>query len=185
MGAMAFDYTARLESALNRRGNPLSVDAFMDILREMRGHAVETLSAAERDFLLENTDLTEDNLTPQAHESARIQIADDRALAAKEAQDAALTTGEVAELLGQEEATIHPSMEIGGRPVRLTARRRRRHIISGLAVRRPAGGSGAADDHADLPAVPAPAGHSAIHDREESGARWQIACRVAVSLRRR
>lgn len=102
-----FDYTARLESALNCRGNPVSVDAFMGILREVSDLSSGPLSTAERDFLLETTDLTEKDLTPQAHDSARIHAAEDRALAEKEAQDTTLTIGEVAELLGQEEANIH------------------------------------------------------------------------------
>lgn len=113
MGAMAIDYTARLESALNRRGNPLGVEAFMDILREMSEPAAVPLSATERDFLLETTDLTEGDLTPQAHESACIQIADDRGLAEKEVLGSALTTSEVSELLGREEASIHRSTVAG------------------------------------------------------------------------
>lgn len=35
MSAGAFKYTERLEEALKSRGNPLSVDAFMDILQEV------------------------------------------------------------------------------------------------------------------------------------------------------
>lgn len=113
MSTEAFDYTERLESALNRRGNPLSVDAFMDILREMSDPASEPLSTGERAFLLEATDLTEEDLTPQAHEAARIQVAEDRALAEKEARDSALTTGEVSELLGRQGASIRRSKLAG------------------------------------------------------------------------
>lgn len=113
MSTEAFDHTARLESALSRRGNPLSVDDFVDILREMTDPASEPLSTGERDFLLEATDLTEGDLTPQAHESARIQIAGDRVLAEKEAQGSALTTAEVSELLGRQGASIRRSKLAG------------------------------------------------------------------------
>lgn len=113
MGTEAFDHTTRLESALNRRGNPLSVDAFMDILREMSDPASEPLSTGERAFLLETTDLTEEDLTPQAHEAVRMQVAEDRALAEKEARDSALTTGAVSELLGRQGASIRRSKLAG------------------------------------------------------------------------
>ncbi|WP_152349025.1 hypothetical protein [Brevibacterium sp. CFH 10365] len=113
MSTDAFDHTSRLESALNRRGNPMSVDAFMDILREMSEPASEPLSTGERAFLFEATDLSEEDLTPQAHEAARIQVDEDRALAEKEARDSALTTGEVSDLLGRQGASILRSMLAG------------------------------------------------------------------------
>lgn len=40
----------RLETALNLRGNPLGVDAFMDILREMSDPASAPLSGGERGY---------------------------------------------------------------------------------------------------------------------------------------
>lgn len=91
----------------------MSVDAFMDVLREMSEPASEPLSAGERSFLLEATDLTEEDLTPRAHEAARIRVAEDRALAEKEARDTALTTGEVSDLLGRQGASIRRSKLAG------------------------------------------------------------------------
>lgn len=113
MSTDAFDHTSRLESALSRRGNPMSVDAFMDILREMSDPALEPLSTEERAFLIEATELSEEDLTPQAHEAARIQVAEDRALTEKQARDSALTTGEVSELLGRQGASVSRSMSAG------------------------------------------------------------------------
>ncbi|GAA1511811.1 hypothetical protein GCM10009690_13560 [Brevibacterium permense] len=46
----AFGYMERLETALNLRGNPLGVDAFMDILREMSDAASAPLSGGERGY---------------------------------------------------------------------------------------------------------------------------------------
>lgn len=109
MNTAAFDHTERLASALNRRGNPLSVNAFLDILREMSDPASEALSAGEREFLLEATELTEEELSPQAQEAARFQIAEDRALAEQETRASALTTREVAQLLNRHDASIRRS----------------------------------------------------------------------------
>lgn len=113
MSTEAFDHTKRLETALSRRGNPLSVDAFMDILREMSDPGSEPLSAGERDFLLATTDLSEEDLSAGSHEAARVQVAEDRILAEKDSRDSALTTGEVAELLGRQGASIRRSKLTG------------------------------------------------------------------------
>lgn len=113
MSTEAFDRTERLETALSRRGNPLSVDAFMDILREMSDPSSEPLSAGERDFLLATTDLSEEDLSAESHEAARVQVAEDRILAEKDSRDSALTTGEVAELLGRQGASIRRSKLTG------------------------------------------------------------------------
>lgn len=63
--------------------------------------------------MLEATDLTEADLTPQALEATRIQVAEERALADKEARVSALTTGEVCELLGRQGASIRRSKLAG------------------------------------------------------------------------
>src|SRR5699024_767167 len=94
VGSPAHEYTVRLESALERRGNPLSVDALLDILREASESTSEALSEGERAFLLESTDLPEADLTPQA-------------------RAASLTTAEVAELLGRKDASIRRSKAAG------------------------------------------------------------------------
>ena len=78
-----------------------------------RSDYTEPLSADERAFLLEATDLTEADLTPQALEATRIQVAEERALAEKEARVSALTTGEVCELLGRQGASIRRSKLAG------------------------------------------------------------------------
>lgn len=57
MRTEAFDHTERLETALNRRGNPLSVDAFLEILQEVNDVPSMPPSIGERGLLHEATDL--------------------------------------------------------------------------------------------------------------------------------
>lgn len=113
MSSGTHEYTARLEGALERRGNPLTVDALLEILREASVSTSEALSAGERDFLLESTDLTEQDLTPQARAAARERVARDRAAAEEQAWAASLTTAEVAERLGRQDASIRRSKATG------------------------------------------------------------------------
>lgn len=113
MSNATYGYALRLEGALERRGSPLSVDAFLDILREASETTSEALSAGERSFLLENTDLTEEDLTPQARAASRDRVASDRAVAEEEARASSLMTGEVAGLLGRQEASIRRSKANG------------------------------------------------------------------------
>ncbi len=55
MSADAFKYTERLEVALKSRGNPVSVDAFMDILRDVNDVPSVPQSIGERGLLSEAT----------------------------------------------------------------------------------------------------------------------------------
>src|SRR5699024_12196584 len=59
----AHEYTTRLESALERRGNRLSVDALLYILREASQSTSEALSAGVRAFLLKSTELIHADLS--------------------------------------------------------------------------------------------------------------------------
>ncbi|ATG50388.1 hypothetical protein CFK38_01755 [Brachybacterium vulturis] len=113
MSGATHEYTARLEGALERRGNPLTVDALLDILREASESTSEALSAGERSFLLETTDLTEEDLAPQARAASQNQVARDRAAAEEQAWAASLTTAEVAERLGRKDASIRRSKAVG------------------------------------------------------------------------
>lgn len=113
MSSATHDFTARLEDALDRRGNPLSVDGFLDLLREASDATSESLSAGEREFLLETTDLTEDDLTPAARTLSQSRVARDRAAAQEQVHSASLTTAEVATLLERHEASVRRSKATG------------------------------------------------------------------------
>lgn len=113
MSSATYDFTARLEEALDRRGNPLSADALLDVLREASDSTTEALSAGEREFLLETTDLTDADLTAEARAAAQSRVAQDRAAAQEQVHSASLTTGEVASLLGRLEASIRRSKASG------------------------------------------------------------------------
>ncbi len=113
MSSATYEYSARLESALQRRGNPVTVDALLDILREAGESTSEALSAGEREFLLDSTDLVEADLTTQARAASAVRVAQDRALAEEQARSSALTTAEVAVLLGRKDASIRRSKAAG------------------------------------------------------------------------
>src|SRR5699024_11116046 len=113
MSSPAHEYTTRLESALERRSNPLSVDALLDILREASESTSEALSAGEPAFVPGSTDRIEADLTPQARAVSRDRVAQDRAVAEEQAWAASLTTAEVAELLGRKDASIRRSKAAG------------------------------------------------------------------------
>ncbi|MGO1183017.1 MAG: hypothetical protein ACTHZ5_00285 [Micrococcaceae bacterium] len=113
MNSTAHDYTARLAGALERQGSSMTVESLLEVLREASESTSEPLTAGERSFLLESTDLTEENLTPQARAASRTQVAHDRAQAESTAHFAALTTAEVAGLLGRKEASIRRSKLTG------------------------------------------------------------------------
>ena len=51
MTTATFDYMARLEVALNKRGNPVSADSFMDILGE-----INDLDGASKDTRINSGD---------------------------------------------------------------------------------------------------------------------------------
>lgn len=114
MSTAAFDHVPRLRSALDRQGSSMSVDEFLNVLRQVAAPESEALTAGERDFLLETTDLTEDDLTPDAYETARLRVAEDQALAEDEAVAASLTTSQVANLLGRQGPSIRRSKGNGG-----------------------------------------------------------------------
>lgn len=113
MSEAAFDYLSRLQSALDRKNNPMSVDAFLDVLKQIAAPESEALTVGERDFLLENTDLTEDELSSDSLEAARLSITEDRALAEEKAVESTYTTKQVAELLGQHESAVRRSKSNG------------------------------------------------------------------------
>lgn len=113
MSSATHEYSARLEDALERRGNPLSVDVLLEILHEASETTAEALSAGEREFLLASTDLVEDDLTPEGRARSADVAALDRARAEQEAWASSLTTAEVAALLGRKGASIRRSKAAG------------------------------------------------------------------------
>lgn len=113
MSSATNDFTARLEVALDRRGNPVTADALLDVLREASDSTTEALSAGEREFLLENTDLTDEDLTAEARALSQSVVARDRAAAQKQVRRSSLTTGQVASLLGRLDASVRRSKASG------------------------------------------------------------------------
>lgn len=105
MSISAFD---ELEQALHRRGDPMSLEDFLSVLGEATGHS-EALTAGERNFLLDHTDLEPADLSEEVRAQTRLVTAQDSAAAQQEAASSVLSTGEVAELLGRAEANVRRS----------------------------------------------------------------------------
>lgn len=78
-------------------------------LRGIGGGPVEALSAGERSFLLTHTDLTAEDLTADARAATLVAVAQGRATADAAVARNALTTGQVAALLGRAEADVRRS----------------------------------------------------------------------------
>lgn len=98
---------------MDKKGNPKNVNELLDILRQASAPQSEPLTEGEREFLLEYTELTEDDLTPQAYEEARLQVAQDQALAEQEAVETALGTRQVSNLIKRDRASVRRSKVLG------------------------------------------------------------------------
>ena len=109
MTSAAFDRVSALDENLHRRGDPMSTRDFLAVLHEVSGLASEPLTASERAFLLEHTDLREEDLTEEARAATSTAVATEQLLADEAVQDRALSTGEVAKLLGRAEANVRRS----------------------------------------------------------------------------
>ncbi len=102
-------YEAELERALHRRGDPMTAREFLSVLAEVSGVATEPLSAGERAFLLDNTDLTEADLSSAGHHEAQLRIAASRVNSVSVLEEGSLSTAQVAALLGRDEANVRRS----------------------------------------------------------------------------
>lgn len=109
MSSAVVNPSDELERALQRRGEPITSREFLEILREISGLSAEPLTLGERDFLLEHTELTESDLTEHSRTGTRLDIARQRLSVERAAIDDALTTAEVAELLGRQESNVRRS----------------------------------------------------------------------------
>lgn len=113
MGSAVFDYSDRLEQALHRRHSSMSVGELLQILEEADESPAADLSAGEREFLLESSEVTAEDLTDEARSVAQSVIARDRSSAEEELRASALSTSEVAALLGRDAASIRRSKRNG------------------------------------------------------------------------
>lgn len=77
------------------------------------GFTAEPLTAEEREFLLKYTDLTDEDLTTQKYDEDRRLVARSRLRTKWQARSAALTTADVAKLLGRPAASVRRSKSAG------------------------------------------------------------------------
>lgn len=87
----------------------MTARAFLEVLQEVAGGSSEPLTSAERDFLLSHAGLSEAELSAQGRASTQVELARDRVVLDASVLDGALTTKEVAELLGRAEANVRRS----------------------------------------------------------------------------
>ena len=113
MSGAAYDFEGQLEDALTRRGFARDVDAILAAFDEVGASTSEALTAGERDFLLEHTDLTEEELTPQKYAEDRRLVARARLRAERRVRADALSTADVAKLLERPTPSIRRSKIAG------------------------------------------------------------------------
>lgn len=105
----ATDLADGLEQALHRRGDPMSATEFLDVLDEISTVSSAPLTSGERDFLLETTELTTQDLSASARQDTRLAVARSTRSVNRDLADQALTTSEVAALLGRADANVRRS----------------------------------------------------------------------------
>lgn len=113
MSHATMDPAEELTRALHRRGDPMTARDFLEVLGEAVGASSAPLTAGERDFLISHAGMTPDDLSESGRTATRMVIARDRfALDAAVIEDA-LSTAEVASLLGRAEANVRRSRLAG------------------------------------------------------------------------
>ena len=101
-----------LEQALHRRGDPMSAGDFLDVLAELVGDS-EPLTFGETQFLIEHGGVEAGDLTEDARRRTRLHIARERAHALRAVMESLLTTGQVAAMLGRDDAGVRRSAGAG------------------------------------------------------------------------
>ncbi|HJX78121.1 hypothetical protein [Glutamicibacter sp.] len=104
---MAFE--SEVDRALHRRGDPMSAHDFLAVLEEVTSIAAEPLTSGEHDFLMENTDLEESELSPEGRVTTNMRVLVGQARSRVVLKENSLSTAEVAALLGRDPANIRRS----------------------------------------------------------------------------
>ncbi|MGP5073169.1 hypothetical protein [Arthrobacter rhombi] len=102
----------RIARALEHRHAAISADVVLEVLDEALGTS-EGLTAGEREFLIEHGGATSEDFTPEAGNFSRLEVAKRQTEAVRQARDRALTTSEVARLLGREPSNVRRSLARG------------------------------------------------------------------------
>lgn len=87
----------------------MSARAFLEVLQEAVGGSSAPLTAGEREFLLSHAGMSEEDLSEQGRAATRLELARDRLALDAAALEGALSTSEVAALLGRAEANVRRS----------------------------------------------------------------------------
>lgn len=87
----------------------MSARAFLEVLQEAAGGSTAPLTAGEREFLLTHAGMSKEDLSEQGRAATRLELARDRFALDAAALEGALSTSEVAALLGRAEANVRRS----------------------------------------------------------------------------
>jgi len=109
MSSAAIYPNETLGHALHRRGDPMSPSDFLDVLDEIGTLSSEPLTPGEHAFLLQHTDNTEGTLTDTARMATRVAVARNSLAIDHDLVGKALTTSDVAKLLGRAESNVRRS----------------------------------------------------------------------------
>ncbi len=102
----------RISRALAHRHFSISADVVLDVLDEAVGVS-ETLTAGEQEFLMEHAGARTEDFMPVAGHLTRLEITQRQAEAAEQMRGRALTTSEVARLLGRAPSNVRRSLSTG------------------------------------------------------------------------
>lgn len=106
------DWEDRLSKSISLHGFSITARDIITILADAAEPSAPT-TLHEQDFLTEYAGLTEEDLTPQALSAVDVEIAANRAVAARDVQAASLTTQQVADMLGMAPANVRRSVTEG------------------------------------------------------------------------
>lgn len=102
----------RISRVLAQRHVSVSADVVLDVLDEAIG-ASETLTAGEQEFLSEHAGAMKGDFTPEAGNLTRLEVTQRQTRAARQMRSRALTTSEVAQLLGRAPSNVRRSLSTG------------------------------------------------------------------------
>lgn len=99
------EWEDRLGKAINRHGLAVTPRDIIAVLADAAEPSAP-VTATERDFLTEHAGITGSDLTAQALSEVDVEIASNRAVAARDVQRDSLTTQDVAQMLGTAPANV-------------------------------------------------------------------------------
>ncbi|MGP9607411.1 hypothetical protein [Glutamicibacter sp. AOP33-2CA-4] len=108
-GAMNYirkDLESTVQIFLDKHGGSMAPRDFLRVVSDVSDSISEPLTEGERNFLLENTDLSEVDLSPEGRLKSDLIVLDAQAKSLDLVEKSAYTTAEVARIVGRDEANV-------------------------------------------------------------------------------